>query len=598
MLPWLVSADAVPYITSLLLIVPLVSASTIPRVSPRGPSAFNNGKPRRNGLEVDPTGSLYCNGPYGIDTKAGIPFSRANRGKLLFYGKGEGNTPDDVTDQWVDQGGVDDPKQSACGIPHNAYSISHVAIHPYWLKYAPLDRYCRPDICISFWDERWQTDMMLKVTDICSTDPSKPNSCLQPGDIKIDRTKAKIWSGQGGDPRQAKDIPGLGGDAWDKPTIWFFRHCWADGMMQDAYDHDQNWFARPKFYNNLGQTMDFATSRYRINQVRFPENQRHNNCAYNTSCQGNAIEPYRDWSPSSPEPAWEPICGGQGFSGKRAPPSTQCPEMQGVGGTPDTAAAFHQSDLGHDIVRQVESQGRNRVGTATAAAGGTDYIGSDSDLHISLNHVKLDAGDPPSYEALSYTWGGNHLSHTVFVDTEDGQQQQQSLPVTENLHAALLHLRDTSSPRTLWIDAICINQDDKEERSQQVARMGDIYKSAAKVIIWLGPEGGNSTAAIHALEELASKINVDWTHYTISAANQEDIRSGWLDLTQHAPFDDETWFSVVRLLNRSWFSRLWIWQEVFLAHKGATMICGHSTITWEHFRKAILSLYRRRKPDR
>lgn len=43
-----------------------------------------------------------------------------------------------------DQGGVDDPKQSACGIPHNAYSISHVAIHPYWLKYAPLDSKAAP----------------------------------------------------------------------------------------------------------------------------------------------------------------------------------------------------------------------------------------------------------------------------------------------------------------------------------------------------------------------------------------------------------------------------------------------------------------------
>lgn len=50
--------------------------------------------------------------------------------------------------------------------------------------------------------------------------------------------------------------------------------------------------------------------------------------------------------------------------------------MQGVGGTPDTAAAFHESDLGHDIVRQVESQGRSRV-AAAAAADGTDYIGSD-----------------------------------------------------------------------------------------------------------------------------------------------------------------------------------------------------------------------------
>ncbi|KAI4223604.1 MAG: hypothetical protein L6R36_005286 [Xanthoria steineri] len=372
---WPCFTEAVHYIGFFVGIIQLASASTIPRVSPRGASAFNNGKPRRNGLEMNPSGSLYCNGPYGIDTKAGIPFSRANRGKLLFYGKGEGNTPDGVTDQWVDQGGVDDPKQSACGIPHNAYSISHVAIHPYWLKYAPLDRYCRPDICIAFWDEHWQTDMMLKVTDICSTDPSKPNSCRSPGDIKIDRTKAKIWSGQGGDPRQAKDIPGLNGDAWHSPTIWFFRYCWADGMMQDAYDHSGNWFARPKFYNNLGQTMDYASSKYRINQVLLPQNQRYNNCAYNTSCQGNAIDPYLDWSPSSPEPAWQPICGGQGFSGKAAAPSTQCPEMQGVGGTPDTAAAFYQSDLGHDIVRQVESQRPNRQ--TAAAASTTDYIGSD-----------------------------------------------------------------------------------------------------------------------------------------------------------------------------------------------------------------------------
>ena len=69
---------------------------------------------------------------------------------------------------------------------------------------------------------------MLKVTDICSTDPSKPNSCSQPGDIKVDRTKVKIWSGSGNDPREAKDIPGLDGDAWHSPTIWFFRYCWDD----------------------------------------------------------------------------------------------------------------------------------------------------------------------------------------------------------------------------------------------------------------------------------------------------------------------------------------------------------------------------------
>lgn len=98
---WPCFTEAVHYIGFFVVIIQLASASTIPRASPRGASAFSNGKPRRNGLEVNPSGSLYCNGPYGIDTKAGIPFSRANRGKLLFYGKGEGNTPDGVTDQWV-----------------------------------------------------------------------------------------------------------------------------------------------------------------------------------------------------------------------------------------------------------------------------------------------------------------------------------------------------------------------------------------------------------------------------------------------------------------------------------------------------------------
>lgn len=81
-----------------VLTTSLTIALSIPQTSPRGISTFNNGKLRRHGFPVDPTGSLYCNGPYGIENKAGIPFSRANRGKLLFYGKGEGNTPDGITD--------------------------------------------------------------------------------------------------------------------------------------------------------------------------------------------------------------------------------------------------------------------------------------------------------------------------------------------------------------------------------------------------------------------------------------------------------------------------------------------------------------------
>ena len=217
----------------------------------------------------------------------------------------------------------------------------------------------------------------------------------------------------------------------------------------------------------------------------------------------------------------------------------------------------------------------------------------DSDIHVSLTHVRLETHDPPHYEALSYAWGSDVRSHVVHVDTKDGQQ---SLSVTENLHSALQHLRDSSSPRTLWADSICINQSDDNEQSQQVAMMADIYRLAAKVIVWLGPEANNSTAALKALSTLASKIYVDWHFYTISPASEEDVGSDWVDLKKKFPFDQETWSSIAWLLDRSWFSRLWIWQEVKHARKGAVIICGDATVSWEDFRKAIFSLCLRPTP--
>ncbi|KAL9034725.1 MAG: hypothetical protein Q9180_005250, partial [Flavoplaca navasiana] len=161
-----------------------------------------------------------------------------------------------------------------------------------------------------------------------------------------------------------------------------------------------------------------------------------------------------------------------------------------------------------------------------------------SEIHIELSHVKLDINKPPSYEALSYTWGSYDLSHVIFVDTDD---RRKGLAVTENLHNALQHLRNITSPRTLWVDATCINQSDDEERSQQVAGMANIYKSAAKVLIWLGPVAENSVEALEALEILASKIHIDWGREIVSAASKEDIESEWLDHSKPAPFDYQTW---------------------------------------------------------
>ena len=75
------------------------------------------------------------------------------------------------------------------------------------------------DVCISFWSEDGSSDMMLKVTDICSTDPNDPTACMTPADIKVDRTKAKIMEKLGSAPE---------GDVYPEQIWWFFMKCWDD----------------------------------------------------------------------------------------------------------------------------------------------------------------------------------------------------------------------------------------------------------------------------------------------------------------------------------------------------------------------------------
>jgi hypothetical protein len=99
-----------------------------------------------------------------------------------------------------------------------------------------------------------------------------------------------------------------------------------------------------------------------------------------------------------------------------------------------------------------------------------------------------------AYEALSYTWGDHrHREEISLVTLETGERIEYVLAVTSSLHSALKSLRPQTGPaRTLWIDAICINQADLDERSSQVARMREIYHKANMVIVWLG-DGNEAT---------------------------------------------------------------------------------------------------------
>jgi hypothetical protein len=95
----------------------------------------------------------------------------------------------------------------------------------------------------------------------------------------------------------------------------------------------------------------------------------------------------------------------------------------------------------------------------------------------------------PPYEALSYTWGDPAEKSPIHISGAMFSAQR-------NLKSALHHLRYLDKVRVLWVDALCINQTDNDEKSSQVARMGDIYKRAEQTTVWLGEAGDDSHEAI------------------------------------------------------------------------------------------------------
>ncbi|KAI9155682.1 HET-domain-containing protein [Paramyrothecium foliicola] len=109
----------------------------------------------------------------------------------------------------------------------------------------------------------------------------------------------------------------------------------------------------------------------------------------------------------------------------------------------------------------------------------------DDDLRATFILADLDDAQRPDYEALSYVWGNSGFSEGLAID---GRGRH---PITANLSQSLIALRKVDSVRLLWVDAVCINQETLQEKSQQIRLMGHIYKYAKTVLIWLGPHEYN-----------------------------------------------------------------------------------------------------------
>jgi hypothetical protein len=131
------------------------------------------------------------------------------------------------------------------------------------------------------------------------------------------------------------------------------------------------------------------------------------------------------------------------------------------------------------------------------------------------------------YEALSYVWGDPNKTLPIRV----GKNQFQ---VTLNLHAALLRLRDHSFERIIWVDAICIDQSNNEERRQQVQLMAKVYSNAHCVIVWLGEQVVEVEGAIESIR---------------LAADDELVKQLKEKINQKA---------IINLLQNPWFQRIWV----------------------------------------
>ncbi|KAF2118500.1 heterokaryon incompatibility protein-domain-containing protein [Lophiotrema nucula] len=130
-------------------------------------------------------------------------------------------------------------------------------------------------------------------------------------------------------------------------------------------------------------------------------------------------------------------------------------------------------------------------------------------------------------------------------------------------------MRDSKSDRNFWADAICMDQDNKAEKSQQLPLMSRIYSEAKSVNVWLGEADLGDQGTSEAFT-LMRKVR-EWRNYKTIVEKETTC---------------DQWVAFTRLMDRAWFDRRWVVQEIVLAGH-AELRCGSETIDWMHFAQAV-----------
>ncbi|KAL9613338.1 MAG: hypothetical protein Q9167_002099 [Letrouitia subvulpina] len=187
-------------------------------------------------------------------------------------------------------------------------------------------------------------------------------------------------------------------------------------------------------------------------------------------------------------------------------------------------------------------------------------------LQATIKTYDLQGGT--DYSALSYAWGPKDNSAHLMLNGEE-------IPISKTLLLALHHLRlehkRAASRPKLWIDALCINQLDNEEKSRQVAIMRDIYATALDVLAWVGEPDTTTVLAFDTLERFAADDGTT------------DGSKTYQSLQDTA---EERMAAMQLFLQRPYFGRMWIVQELLVARK-ATILCGLLSIDFDKMHVAL-----------
>lgn len=185
-----------------------------------------------------------------------------------------------------------------------------------------------------------------------------------------------------------------------------------------------------------------------------------------------------------------------------------------------------------------------------------------SPIHVSINIISLTS--VPQYEAISYVWGPQDVLHNIHCLDAHGIRV---LKVGENLYRALLRLRPdrqtSGQARRLWIDQICINQDNIAERNAQVTLMGQIFEHAERTVVWLGEEDHDTKLACDFLHKHARRVHDE--EWVKKIQTQRRTACGLV--------------ATLEIACRPWFRRVWTFQEAAMARE-ILILCGSHIIQW------------------